>query len=142
LEWAVLPTGPAITSTDRDNQPYSWDGTILDNPKSEKSVMILGGVLVAFGIIMLVDDFPFWYQIKKYFWPVALIAIGAFIILRQRDKKVENESTGYTPTEPPVKPVEPDPYTPYSTVKPENTHSTDPEVKRKDDEDDQIIRVN
>jgi hypothetical protein len=113
--------------------------------------MIWGGVLIFFGAVMLVDDFPVWYQFKKYFWPIILIAIGAFLILRQRDKEQENHHTTVYPTTPPAPepvtpaPVEPDPqpYTPFtSSAPPATDFPEDPENKKPDDEDDTIIKVN
>jgi hypothetical protein len=82
--------------------------------------MILGAVLVFFGALMLIDDFPIWYEFKKYFWPIVLIAIGAFLILRQRDKQQENNSTVYPTTPPPPVPTEP---TAPDPIVPEPIHS-------------------
>ena len=155
--WAVLPTGPAgdmyTTSSDplaSPGEPAST-GPFFDKKRSDQTVMILGGVLVVFGAIMLLDDFPLWYEFKRYFWPIVFIAIGAFLILRQRDKDHENNTTVYPTTPPPpVDPVtppqpepEPQPYTPFSPQSTPSTHfPEDPENKKPDDEDDQIIRVN
>ena len=147
--WAVLPTGPVIdsstTSFDTNaSKPFDPFG---DKKRSDQTIMILGGVLIFFGAVMLLDDLPMWYQIKQYFWPVALIGIGAFLILRQRDKTQESNTTVYPTTPPPTEPVdpEPEPYTPFSASTPQApTHfPEDPEAnKRGDDEDDQIIKVN
>src|SRR4051794_13835178 len=67
--WAVLPTGPAgvvytdtVTGDPKPSEPF------FDKKKSDQTVMILGGVLIVFGAIMLLDDFPIWYEFKKYFW--------------------------------------------------------------------------
>ena len=160
--WAVLPTGPAgtvyTTNTSFDSDPTrpTFDTNpsrpsdpATDKKRSDQTVMILGGVLIFFGAVMLVDDFPLWYQFKQYFWPIVLIAIGAFLILRQRDKEQHGNTTAY-PTTPPVTPVTPDPepYTPFTptpstTTTPTTTHfPEDHEIKRLDDEDDQVIKVN
>jgi phage shock protein PspC (stress-responsive transcriptional regulator) len=151
--WAVLPTGPAgaiyTTDTSFGSNPSTPADPVWDKKKSDQTVMILGGVLIFFGAVMLVDDFPMWYQFKKYFWPIILIAIGAFLILRQRDKDEQNNTTVYPTTPPPVDPVspmpDPEPYTPFtpSSTTPTTTHfPQDPESKRPDDEDDQVIKVN
>lgn len=159
--WAVLPTGPAgtvyTTNTSFDSDPATptFDSNpsrpsdpLMDKKRSDQTVMILGGVLIFFGAVMLVDDFPLWYQFKQYFWPIVLIAIGAFLILRQRDKEQHGNTTVY-PTTPPVTPVTPDPepYTPFTPTPTTTTTTTthfpeDPENKRLDDEDDQVIKVN
>jgi phage shock protein C len=149
--WAVLPTGPAGEITGNagfDFIPKSTDPA-SDKKRSEQTVMILGGVLVFFGVLMLVDHFPIWFEIKRYFWPIALIAVGAFLILRQRDKAHEDHTTVYPvtppPTDPvaPVNPVDPDPqpYTPF-TGGTAMHFPEDPEAKNPEDDDDQIIKVN
>ncbi|WP_439580895.1 PspC domain-containing protein [Dyadobacter bucti] len=153
--WAVLPTGPAApyssTTTGFGTDSSTPGDPIFDKKRTDQTVMILGGVLIFFGAVMLVDDFPVWYQFKKYFWPIILIAIGAFLILRQRDKEQENHNTTIYPTTPPPTepvapaPVEPDPqpYTPFTSSTSPATHfPEDPENKKPDDEDDAIIKVN
>lgn len=148
--WAVLPIGPAVNIPNSHipaNDPKPFD-PFADKKRSDQTVMILGGALVVFGGIMLIDDLPVWYQIKHYFWPIALIAVGAFLILRQRDKQQENP-TSESHTTPPVEPItpvnpDPQPYTPFNTGNPSSTHwPEDPENKKGDEpEDDGIIKVN
>jgi phage shock protein PspC (stress-responsive transcriptional regulator) len=149
--WAVLPTGSAdVHNFDTiANKPHDPEA---DKRRSDQTVKILGGALVLFGIFMLVDDFPIWYEIKPYFWPVALIIVGAFLILRQRDKEHEANTTVYPTTPPPTEPIEPDPftptpdpqpYTPFGTIEstPPNTFPQDPN-NPKENGDDDIIKVN
>ncbi len=149
--WAVLPTGPAgtvyTTETAFGSEPSKPADPFFDKKKSDQTIMILGGVLIFFGAVMLVDDFPIWYQFKKYFWPIVLIAIGAFLILRQRDKEHENKSTVYPTTPPPAEPVDPgpdpQPYTPFSpSSSPESHFPEDPGLKKPDNDDDDVIKVN
>lgn len=149
--WAVLPTGPAVPftgTTGFDSNPLKPSEPFFDKKKSDQTVMVLGGILIFFGAVMLVDDFPIWYQFKKYFWPIILIAIGAFLILRQRDKEHEGHTTVYPTTPPPpVEPVspepEPKPYTPFTPDTGTAMHfPEDPENKKPDDGDDQVIKVN
>lgn len=146
--WAVLPTGPAVAPSNFDHIAPKPHDLEADRKRSDQTVKILGGALVLFGALMLLDDMPIWYEIKPYFWPVALIMIGAFLILRQRDREHEQTTVYPTtppPTEPPVEPVTPDPtpYTPFGT-----TESTTPGVFPKDPNDpsepgeDDIIKVN
>lgn len=151
--WAVLPTGPAVPydgTVNFDSNPFksSPSDPVADKKRSDQTVLILGAVLVFFGVIMLVDDLPIWYQIKHYFWPIVLIGIGAFLILRQRDKAQENNTTVYPTTPPPTEPTDPapvdpdpQPYTPFKSSTPH--FPEDPENKKPDGEDDdEIIKVN
>lgn len=148
--WAVLPTGPAIQASSnfefissKPSDPAS------EKKRSEQTIMILGAVLIFFGVLMLIDHFPIWYQIKEYFWPVALIAVGAFLILRQRDKEQEKNDTVYPTTPPPSEAVNPTPFEPdpqpYTPFTPESTSHfpEDPHTRKPgEDDDDQIIKVN
>ncbi|MEO6686013.1 MAG: PspC domain-containing protein [Dyadobacter sp.] len=148
--WAVLPTGTADVHN-FDTVASKPHDPVADKKRSDQTVKILGGALVLFGIFMLVDDFPIWYEIKPYFWPVALIIVGAFLILRQRDKEHEANTTVY-PTTPPIEPIEPEPftptpdpqpYTPFGTTEstPPNTFPKDPNNPTENGDDD-IIKVN
>ncbi len=149
--WAVLPIGPAgevyTTHTAFGSEPSKPSDPVADKKRSDQTMMILGGVLIFFGGLMLVDDLPFWFSFKKYFWPIVLIAVGAFLILRQRDKEAENKSTVYPTTPPPAEPVDPgpdpQPYTPFSPSSSPETHfPEDPELKKPDSGDDDVIKVN
>ncbi|QRR03670.1 PspC domain-containing protein [Dyadobacter sandarakinus] len=146
--WAVLPVGPAghvyTSHTTFNGEPATASDPVWDKKRSDQTVMILGGVLVFFGIVMLVDDFPIWYRFKEYFWPIVLIAIGAFLILRQKDR--DTESKIYPTTPPPIDPVtptpDPQPYRPFTPpVAPGSHFPEDPELD-KPGEDDPIIKVN
>jgi phage shock protein C len=148
--WAVLPTG---TASNYNAEPFvsKPHDPEAERKRNDQTIKILGSALVLFGIFMLVDDFPLWYQIKAYFWPVALILVGAFLILRQRDKEQENgNTTVYPTTPPPTEPVapytpaqDPEPYTPFTTTEstPTDTFPKDPNTPKEDDSDD-IIKVN
>lgn len=145
--WVALPEG-----LPRGNSPINLnDGTTDANaepnaPRSgpsnffatssdpDRSIKIIGVVLLGVGAILLLDELPYWYQIREYAWPVALIAGGAFLLLRQRDKE---QLSGTSNTPPPADPFtpadlfppkEPDPvpYRPFDgpTIKP----TTDPDA--------------
>ncbi len=142
--WAALPTGPAINSSFEANKNPDF---FKDKAQSEKTVMILGGALIFFGAIMLLDDFPIWYQIKRYIVPIALMATGAFLILRQRDKKQEEKHTIVTP--PPTATTTPSPEvnSPFSDdidVSNKTSHGIieDEHTKDENKDDDPIINVN
>jgi len=147
--WAVLPTGTADVHNFDTINPKPHDPE-ADKKRNDQTIKILGGALVLFGIFMLIDDFPLWYEIKPYFWPVALITVGAFLILRQRDKEQEGNTTVYPTTPPPVDPVEPytptpdpQPFTPFGTTEstPPDTFPKDPNDTRGESDDD-VIKVN
>ncbi|GAB2792949.1 hypothetical protein GCM10027275_42420 [Rhabdobacter roseus] len=127
--WAALPEGePTVPGPDAPIPPagdpaYTPSGTYTEprdtyrshpfsmnpsDPHSGRTVKILGGALVLVGIIMLVDELPIWYQLRHYFWPVALIVLGAFLILRQRDKE-QSEPIVTPPPVDPFAPLDPDP---------------------------------
>jgi phage shock protein C len=150
--WAVLPTGPAIadaSSTAFDFMPKSSEQG-SDKKRSEQTMMILGAALVFFGVWMLVDHLPIWYQFKRYFWPILLIAIGAFLILRQRDRQQENRTNvdpGPPPPADPTIPVtpepDPQPYRPFGSADSSASPTDQPgDGKIDDDDDDTIIKVN
>ncbi|GEM_PF-818468 len=126
--WAVLPESDPKTN-------INTAGSSADNPAREsfgsnfftkssdpdRTVKILGIALLGVGGILLLNELPYWYQIREYVWPAALIVAGAYLLLRQRDK--EQFDGGFTynpPPTPPTPPVEPDPvpYRPFDTAKP------------------------
>lgn len=134
--WAVLPEGGASYQSFNPNEPITPKPDQPVNPN--QTVKILGAALIVFGAVMLVDDLPVWYQIKEYFWPVALIILGAYLLLNQRDKTII-DSGKETITTPPPAPAEPE-VTPPANQHPnaqENTTGTDDE-----NEDNDSIKVN
>jgi phage shock protein C len=131
--------GPGPASTPPPTTPPP-PRTFFNSPSGQvgQSAKILGFGLVALGVIMLLDELPIWYSLRHYFWPVALIAIGAYVLLRQRDKAATSESETYeplspTPPPPPAGPVTPDTTWPTNPTPPAN---------RPTDEDEGPIRVN
>ncbi|WP_025762498.1 PspC domain-containing protein [Dyadobacter tibetensis] len=143
--WAALPTGPALSRnnsiTETDDMGTTSD-PVIDKKRTDQTIMVLGGALVFFGVIMLVDDFPIWYQFKQYFWPILLISVGAYLILRQRDQEQEQSHTNTT-----TPPSPPSPTTPPSDPRWDDardrlsTPDDEPKNDKKDDDDD-VIRVN
>ncbi len=82
----------------------------------DRSIKIIGVVLLGVGAILLLDELPYWYRVREYVWPVALIVGGAFLLLRQRDKE-QFSGTSHTP--PPADPFTPsDPFTPADPFPP------------------------
>jgi predicted membrane protein len=57
-----------------------------------KSQLVLGGGVLLFGLLLLISnlfDFDLW----RFFWPLALISIGVFVIFRQT--KTRDETMAY-----------------------------------------------
>jgi phage shock protein C len=147
--WAVLPTGPASQTPSGVSFDFTSPTQSGEKKGNDQTVMIIGGALVLFGALMLMNEFPIWYQFKRYFWPIVLIGVGAFLILRQRDKANEEKTTAFPSTPPPadpdpVTPVDPDPqpYTPFSTPANPSHFPEDPENKTPEEDDDRPIKVN
>jgi phage shock protein C len=79
IGWIAMPEEPAVVGS----VPLErTDGE--DRPERPGGAVVLGVVFVALGAFFLVDavwgDFLSW----KYVWPVALIAVGAAILLSRR----------------------------------------------------------
>ena len=148
--WVALPEGlPGANSptnlydgTDGSvdpNAPHTRAANFFANSSDpDRSIKIIGVVLLGVGAILLLDELPYWYRIREYVWPVALIVGGAFLLLRQRDKEQYSGTSNspppadpYTPSDPfaprdPFPPTEPDPvpYRPFDG--PMNNPSIDP----------------
>ena len=166
--WVALPEGtPGLNTpvnpydrppgTEPSNDPryagsspgYSTSGPtgsgIFSNSSDpDRSIKIIGVVLLGVGAILLLDELPYWYRVREYVWPAALIIAGAFLLLRQRDKEQYNDGTTSPPPPPtdpfaptdPFPPVEPDP-TPYrpfdapnSSIDPDKPADPDGETDR------------
>jgi|GEM_PF-274017 phage shock protein C len=95
--WVILPErdeyqvrnmdGPAAS-----NEPPRSINTIFNKSgdggeSSNNSIKVLGVLLLAMGAYMLLDEVDYWYEIRQYFWPVILIGIGAYLLLKQRDEE-------------------------------------------------------
>ncbi len=116
--WAALPEGlpggnGMVDGTVGNQNVGSGPYTSTSQPNSsdpDRSIKIIGVVLLGVGAILLLDELPYWYQIREYIWPVALILGGAYLLLRQRDKE---QFSGTTNTPPPADPFSPhDPFPP------------------------------
>ncbi len=85
--WVVLPdinySAPPVADTVSPAPPAA------DEPasKSDKNIKVAGIALLAIGAFMLFDDWIVWYDFHKYFWPLAFIGLGAFLLLRRRDEQ-------------------------------------------------------
>jgi phage shock protein C len=147
--WVALPEGTPANpydlppGTEPPNDPrftgtspgYSTSGPknsglFSNSSDPDRSVKIIGVILLGVGAILLLDELPYWYRVREYIWPAALIITGAFLLLRQRDKEqYTNGSAPPPPADPftpndPFSPIEPDP-TPY---RPFDTPPTNPSI--------------
>lgn len=141
--WVALPEGTANApytgstpnpgSPDPANPSSAGNGSGLFNNSNDpdRAVKIIGVVLLGIGAIMLLDELPYWYQIREYIWPIALIGVGAYLLLRQRDK--EQYGNGSVPPANPNPPVDPFPPTepdpvPYRPFDAPSNPSIDPDA--------------
>lgn len=98
-------------------------GFFSNSSDPDRSIKIIGVILLGVGAVLLLDELPYWYRVREYIWPAALIVAGAFLLLRQRDKEQHNNETTTPPPPPadlftpndPFPPVNPDPvpYRPF-----------------------------
>lgn len=134
--WAILPEGSTSTT-----QSFHSSGPRTPKPgrtgNPGQTVKILGAALVLFGAVMLIDELPIWYQVQEYFWPIALIILGAYLLLNQRDKAFIDSQQEPIITPPPATP-EPE-VTASSLVPDPNAPKDDSD---NENEDGEVIKVN
>lgn len=131
---ADLYEGTAGGNTDPNALQSRPSNFFANSSDPDRSIKIIGVVLLGVGAILLLDELPYWYRIREYVWPAALIVGGAFLLLRQRDKE---QFSGTSNTPPPADsfaprdpfpPTDPDPvpYRPFDgpTIKP----TIDPDI--------------
>ncbi len=146
LNTPVNPYGPpgtepsgdprfASSSPDYSTSSSTGSGFFSNSSDPDRTIKIIGVILLGVGAILLLDELPYWYRVREYIWPAALIIAGAFLLLRQRDKEQHNASSTSTPPPPaapyspsdPFSPVDPDPvpYRPFDA--PYSNPSIDPD---------------
>lgn len=128
------PTGDPRFASAPANSGSTGSGLFSNSSDPDRTIKIIGVILLGVGGILLLDELPYWYRVREYIWPAALIIAGAFLLLRQRDKEQFNNGTTpspppadpFTPTQP-FTPVDPDPvpYRPFDT--PPTNPSIDPD---------------
>ena len=50
-----------------------------------------GALLIALGVVFLANKMIWWFHIE-YVWPIGLIALGLYLVLRPNSKKEEDEN--------------------------------------------------
>ncbi len=164
--WVALPEGlpganrptnlyDGTTDPNADpNAPQSRTSSFFANSSDpDRSIKIIGVVLLGVGAILLLDELPYWYRIREYVWPIALIAGGAFLLLRQRDKEqfsgmndAPPPADPFTPSDPgsaepfPPKEPEPVPYRPFDSPTNPPKPPTDPDGETDGSGEPPIIR--
>jgi len=60
---------------------------------NDKSKMIIGVILIALGLVFLLNTFNIfvWFSFFKL-WPVVIIVIGVLILIKSLDRRSDNES--------------------------------------------------
>ena len=83
IGWVAMPeaadTGPPLPGAPPEGAPFP--GVPIDRTPG---AVVLGLVFVALGAFFLADEIWSDFLSWKYVWPVALIAVGAVVILRAR----------------------------------------------------------
>lgn len=83
LGWIFIAEEPAFAEGGQPESAFDRAADALDDDRRSGAV-VLGLVFVGLGILFLLDiawpDFLSW----RYAWPIALIAVGAVIVLRAR----------------------------------------------------------
>lgn len=124
--WVVLPEDPLY----QFGQPMDMPDTVVPQrhapvenaSNGDRNLKIVAIGLIAFGCYMLLDQFVEWYHIAKYFWPISLIGLGAFLLLRKRDQDDEANASQQMST-PPQNPSDPsDSHSPSDTSGLGSTH--------------------
>ncbi len=86
--WIILPD--EITTRFKQESPQSSEftdniseinGSTITVSGVSKTKVILGFLLILLGIILLINNFVS-FSIIKYFWPLILVIIGIYIILK------------------------------------------------------------
>lgn len=108
------PTGEPRFASAPPNAGPTGSGLFSNSSDPDRSIKIIGVILLGIGAFLLLDEIPFWYRVQEYIWPAALIVAGAFLLLRQRDKE-QYTGGGNVTTPPPA-----DPYTPTDPLSPVN----------------------
>ena len=80
IAWIIIPKRPLEVETVSANHDYSSSRKYLP-----------GLILIAVGIILLIRENWFWFDWGE-FWPVILIVIGLFFILRRNHRDNDKEA--------------------------------------------------
>ncbi|MBC8151669.1 MAG: PspC domain-containing protein [Bacteroidetes bacterium] len=118
--WIAIPErvfGLAYQSTP-NQPPFSFmNANNPPNPNAAKNNIVGGVVLIVLGVLFLIDR---WFNIDfGDLWPLFLIAIGVWLIFRDRingQPPFGNDSSNPTPPTPPASSYDPTPAQPPKTI--------------------------
>lgn len=140
--WVVLPEEPGYQFGQPSSEPAATSATPSEpipassgTSNGDRNLKIIAIGLIAFGTYMLLDQYIVWYSLGKFFWPMALIGIGAFLLLRKRDQDYE---AGHTPPHNPR-----DPASGWSSQGPARSEGdTPPQKESGSDDSEESFKVN
>lgn len=76
--WIALPTGPQPAAE------WVGDANATTSPAPfTPNQKVWGAVLIGLGVLFLLDEFVWWFSWSKL-WPVILVALGLYLIFRDR----------------------------------------------------------
>lgn len=92
--WIILPDEFSIKfrednqfSENIDNLTANSDSSSVISSNVSRTKVVLGFLLIIIGIILLINNFLS-FSIIKYFWPLILVVIGIYIILKSNEHKM------------------------------------------------------
>lgn len=131
--WAVLPENDEYyTVSSSEAKPLLNKEYFESKDGQQHSIRILGVIIALVGGYLLLDELVDWDEYNRYLWPVVLIGIGAYLVLRGKEG-ASTTSNSNSVTNNPVQHDEPS--NPY-----QNTPSDDTKVNYYNkDEDDNVI---
>lgn len=114
--WIVLPERRFGLSPEAQTTIFSTPALSMSSTNQKRNGNLIGGaVLIILGVFALLDrytDIDF-----RDVWPLLLIGFGAWLILRDRDRKAGVSSTTYLDSDPtPPTPPANDPYDPNRPI--------------------------
>ena len=93
LAWIVIPLAPLGQPTPGD----VTQGPDQVSPRDNRLRSYLPGlILVGLGAILLMREYVFWFRMSDL-WPILLVILGLFLVLRNGRSSGRNKSSDYTP---------------------------------------------
>jgi len=77
IAWIIIPRNPEL------------EAEIVASQKSELSWLLPGLALILIGLIFLLNNLVSWFRFS-YLWPLVLIVLGIFILVRSQRKHVSS----------------------------------------------------
>lgn len=77
IAWIIIPRNPEL------------EAEIVTSQKSELSWLLPGLALILIGLIFLLNNLVSWFRFS-YLWPLVLIVLGIFILVRSQRKHVSS----------------------------------------------------